>query len=101
MFCLKCTYVYFSLPTIREKLGMELEQLREEAKLSALEEIKMLLVRPGHMERIDRYKKRTIRKKASLEAQLKTSMQNQLEGIRVGDKQLRRSVTKTKEIDDS
>lgn len=80
---------------------MELEELQVEAKLNALEEIKMLLVRPGHLEKLDRYKNRTTRKKASLEAQLKTAMQNQLESIRVGDKQLRRSINKTKEINDS
>lgn len=76
---------------------MELEQLEKEAKLGAIKEVKNMLLRSGHLEKIDRYKNRTVRKKASLEAQLKTAMQNQLDGVRVGQKQLENSLNETRD----
>lgn len=78
---------------------MELERLEIEAKLDALEEIKEFLNKPGNLDKIDRYKTRTTQKKALLESQLKTAMQNQLDGIRVGQKQLLNSSKETKDVD--
>lgn len=77
---------------------MELEQLEKEAKLGAIKEVKNMLLRSGHLEKVDRYKSRTVRKKASLEAQLKTAMQNQLDGVRVGQTQLENSLNETRYI---
>lgn len=77
---------------------MELKQLEEESKLAAIKDIKNMFQRPGQLEKVDQYKNRVGRKKASVEAMLKTAMQNQLDGVRVGLKQLESSLNDIKEI---
>ena len=78
---------------------MELQELESEAKLAAIKDIKNMLLRSSQLERVDQYKHRVGRKKASVEAQLKTAMQNQLDGVRVGLKQLESSKSDIKDID--
>lgn len=78
---------------------MELQELDSEAKLGAIKDIKNMLQRPGQLERVDMYKQREGRKKASLEAQLKTTMQNQLDDDGLGQKQLESSLAEIKDID--
>lgn len=78
---------------------MELQELDSEAKLGAIRDIKNMFSRPGQLERVDLYKQREGRKKASFEAQLKTAMQNQLDDDGTGQKQLESSMTYIKAID--
>lgn len=78
---------------------MELKQLDAEAKLAAIKDVKNMLQRPGQLEKVDQYKHRVSRKKASVEAMLKTAMQNQLDGVRVGLRQLESCLTDIKDID--
>lgn len=78
---------------------MELQQLEAEAKLAAIKEIKNMFQRPGQLEKVDQYKRRVKRKIASVESQLKTALQNQLDGARVGLKQLELSLTDIKDMD--
>lgn len=80
--------------------AMDLSQLEAEAKLAAIKDVKNMLQRPGQLEKVDQYKHRVGRKKASLEAMLKTQFQNQLDGVREGLKQLEGSVSEIKEIDE-
>lgn len=68
---------------------MELQQLEEEAKQAALKDLKNMFQRPGQLEKVEQYHHRVARKKASADALLKTGLQNQLEGVRVGFKQLK------------
>lgn len=77
---------------------MELKQLEAEAKQAAIKDVKNMLQRPGQLEKVDQYKHRVSRKKVSVEAQLKTAMQNQLDGVRVGLKQLETCLTEIKEV---
>lgn len=49
---------------------------------------------------VEQYKRRVSRKKASVEAMLKTAMQSQLDGVRVGLDQLQVSLTEIKDIKD-
>lgn len=79
---------------------MDLSQLEVEAKLAAIKDVKNMLQRPGQLEKVDQYKHRVGRKKASLEAMLKTQFQNQLDGVREGLKQLEGSVSEIKEVDE-
>lgn len=78
---------------------MELQELDSEAKLGAIKDIKNMLLRPSQLEKVDLYKQREGRKKASLEAQLKTAMQNQLDDDGLGQKQLESSMNAIKEVD--
>lgn len=77
---------------------MDLQQLEEEARQAALKDIKNMLQRPGQLEKVEQYCHRVARKKASVEALLKTGMQNQLEGVRVGLKQLKTCLEDVKEV---
>lgn len=70
----------------------DLQKLEEEAKARATKYGCNLLQRPGQLEKIDMYKRRISRKKASVETMLKTAMQSQLDGVRVGFEQLQSSL---------
>lgn len=67
---------------------MDLKTLELEAREAALRDVKNMLQRPGQLEKVDQYRNRARRKKASVEQMLKTAMKNQLDGARVGLKQL-------------
>ena len=71
---------------------MELQELEEEARSGALKDIRNMLQRPGQLEKLDQYKHRVCRKKASVETMLKTAMQSQLDGVKEGLKHLQSSV---------
>ncbi|KAI4484165.1 hypothetical protein M0804_007621 [Polistes exclamans] len=69
-----------------------LQKLEEEAKARATQHVTNMLQRPGQLEKIEVYKRRISRKKASVETMLKSAMQSQLDGIRVGFEQLQSSL---------
>ncbi|XP_037941755.1 exocyst complex component 3 [Teleopsis dalmanni] len=77
---------------------MDLKQLEAEARQGAFKDIKNMLQRSGQLEKVDQYCNRVARKKASLDALLKTGMQNQLDGVRVGLKQLEACLQDTREV---
>ncbi|XP_055387524.1 exocyst complex component 3 [Condylostylus longicornis] len=77
---------------------MDLKQLEVEARQAALKDVKNMLQKPGQLEKVDQYKKRIGRKKASAESLLKSGMQNQLEGVRVGLKQLETCLSDVKDV---
>lgn len=70
----------------------DLQKLEEEAIARGTKYVTNLLQRPGQLEKIDMYKRRISRKKASVETMLKTAMQSQLDGVRVGFEQLQSSL---------
>lgn len=78
---------------------MDLKTLEEAAKESALRDVKNMLQRPGQLEKVDQYRNRARRKKANVEQMLKTAMQNQLDGARVGLKQLESCLEDIRETD--
>lgn len=78
---------------------MELQQLEANAKLAALRDVKNMLQRPGQLEKVEQYKHRVSRKKVSVEAQLKSAMQSQLDGVKEGLKHLESAVHDIRDVD--
>lgn len=70
----------------------DLKKLEEEAKATATKHVINMLQRPGQLEKVEQYKRRIGRKKSTVEAMLKTAMQSQLDGVRVGFDQLQSSL---------
>lgn len=79
-----------------EKVNMR--ELEAAAKASATTKVINTLNRPGQLEKIDQIKQRYVRKKASVEALLKSAMQQQLDGVRIGLNQLHRCLEEVSEI---
>uniref|UniRef100_A0AC35UD11 Exocyst complex component Sec6 n=1 Tax=Rhabditophanes sp. KR3021 TaxID=114890 RepID=A0AC35UD11_9BILA len=66
--------------------------MKEEAKASALKKISGMFTRPEHLSRLEAVTKREERKKAAVEAMLRTGVQSQVEGIRTAISKLQLSV---------
>lgn len=101
-----------------------MDKLEAEARATATKHVINMLQRPGQLEKVNKidtsdtnqsdncnflhhfglkveqYKRRVSRKKASVEAMLKTAMQSQLDGVRVGLDQLQVSLNEIKDIKD-
>ncbi|KAJ8970009.1 hypothetical protein NQ314_001438 [Rhamnusium bicolor] len=69
-----------------KKLNMR--DLEAAAKASATSKVINTFNRPGQLDKIDQIKQRYSRKKASVEALLKSAMQQKLDGVRIGLNQL-------------
>ncbi|XP_058059313.1 exocyst complex component 3 [Anopheles bellator] len=79
---------------------MDLEQIHHEARQAALNEVKNMFQRSNQMEKVDQYRRRTYRKNLSMDAQLKTCMQNQTDDFKIGVKKLQNALGQIKEIGD-
>ncbi|XP_065333702.1 exocyst complex component 3 [Cloeon dipterum] len=77
---------------------MDFDNLEIKAKEDAKKRVQQLLQRVDQLEKVDQYKRRVERKKASVESMLKTAMQSQLDGVRVGLNQLQVSLKDVQEI---
>lgn len=76
-----------------------MHELEAQAKASATLKVINTFNRPGQLEKIDQIKQRYTRKKASVEALLKSAMQQQLDGVRVGLNQLHNSLGEVQKVD--
>lgn len=81
----------------RSKVNMK--ELDVESKKDATKHIVNLLQRPGQLEKVAMFKKRYSRKKASVEALLKSAMQSQLNGVIDGLNLLATSIVDMKEVE--
>lgn len=63
---------------------MSSEALEKEAVESARKHVMNMLQRPGQLEKVEQFKRRVCRKKASVEAMLKATLQSQLDGVSTG-----------------
>ncbi|KAK3088320.1 hypothetical protein FSP39_017467 [Pinctada imbricata] len=77
---------------------LDLGRMENEAKDAAKKHIASLLQRPEQLERVDQYKRRISRKKASVDTMLKTAVQSQLDGVRTGLNQLQSALQDVYEI---
>lgn len=78
--------------------GINMREWEATSKASATAKIVNMFNRPGQLEKIDQIKQRFTRKKGSVEALLKSAMQQQLDGVRTGINQLHACLEQSTEI---
>lgn len=77
---------------------MEFSNLEDEAKQKAAKYVANMLHTPDKLEKVHQMKWNVTRKKASVEAMLKTAMQSQLDGVKTGLGQLETAMSEMKDI---
>ena len=77
---------------------MEFSKLEEEAQRKAAQHVANMLHTPDKLEKVHQMKWNASRKKASVEAMLKTAMQSQLDGVQTGLGQLQTALTEIREV---
>lgn len=80
---------------------INMRQLDADAKQVAIKHLTNMFQRPGQLEKVEQYKRTLVRKKASVEALLKSGMQSQLDGARIGLNQLAVCLQEAKEVEKS